>query len=184
MKKKRKTKAVTIFSISDYYNPQSEKILNDINDEYFKAQAGLKKDFILKAAKLLEEIGVPKKAICAELVQHIRFASERMIRKTLTPEYKDDSKISGTSAANEEKRIMEEDSRNVIQLNHIAPDEEPASPVYHRMQEKREMLIDERDYYRDQYEQSKNKIRLLEQECDRLKERIKVLEQQLLTIQK
>jgi hypothetical protein len=50
-------------------------------------QTGLKKNFILKAAKLLEEIGLPKKLITAELVRHLRFASRRLIYKTLTPEY-------------------------------------------------------------------------------------------------
>jgi hypothetical protein len=97
---------VTIVNNSDYYNSETKQILEGINNEYFKAQAGLKKDFILKAAKRLEEIGLPKRTICAELVQHIRFASERMIRKTLTPEYTRD--YNGTGVDITHDKVIED----------------------------------------------------------------------------
>jgi len=61
---KKKAKAINAVAVStNYYNSQTEQILTEINDEYFKAQAGLKKDFILKAAKRLKELGLPKKTI-------------------------------------------------------------------------------------------------------------------------
>ncbi|HET7344495.1 MAG TPA: hypothetical protein VFJ05_01320 [Nitrososphaeraceae archaeon] len=54
-------------------------------------------------------------------------------------------------AANEEKRIVE-DSKKVAQNYNINVEEDiPDSPIYRRLQEKIQMVEDERDYYRDQY---------------------------------
>jgi len=85
-----------------------------------------------------------------------------MIYKTLTPEYKDDSKIRCTSAADNDKKAIEEDSKKVAANYDIDVKEDvPDSPIYRRLQERIEMIEDERDYYRDQYYKLKEQIKLL-----------------------
>jgi hypothetical protein len=45
----------------------------------------------------------------------------------------------------------------------------PDTPVYRRLQEKALMIEDERDYYRDKYEELKARVQILEEEVSRFK---------------
>jgi hypothetical protein len=85
---------------------------NDINGH-------TKKEVILKGAKMLEQIGLPRKTIAAELSHGLRGVSERFVRKVLGPEftreYDNNNNQIGTSSDIEEKNDIEEDARNVRQ---------------------------------------------------------------------
>jgi hypothetical protein len=122
---------------------------------------------LMNTYRKLEEIGLPKKAICAELVQHIRFAKRTLIYETLGPEYKRD--YNNESTLNEQvddNKEIEEDSKKVAQNYNIDMEKDiPDSPVYDILQEKIQMITDERDYYIDL--------------CNQLKEEVKILKQQL-----
>lgn len=140
------------------YEREVKRILDELNDELYRQVTKTKKEIILKGAKLLEELGIPKKTICAELSHGLRGISERMVRKTLGPEYKMEENIRGTSTAIEDKKDIEEDARKVAEKYGIDLDagDEPNQVVYNKLVEKMKIVQDERDWYKEKYDETKH----------------------------
>jgi len=145
---------ITTDSIS--YEREVKSILDELNDELYRQITKTKKEIILKGAKLLEQIGLPKKLIAAELSHGLRGVSERFVRKVLGPEFTrsydyNNSNQIGTSSDIEEKNDIEEDAKNVRQKYEITDDEEPmAEDRYYQLKEKIQILTDERNWYKEQ----------------------------------
>jgi hypothetical protein len=140
------------------YEREVKRILDELNDELYRQITKTKKEIILKGAKLLEELGVSKKTICAELSHGLRGISERMVRKTLGPEYKIEENVRGTSTAIDVKKDVEEDARKVAEKYGIDLDagDQPNEVVYNKLVEKMKIVQDDRDWYEEKYDETKH----------------------------
>jgi uncharacterized protein (UPF0210 family) len=58
------------------YEREIKTILDELNDELYRQITKTKKEIILKGAKLLEELGIPKKTICVELSAFVAYLKE------------------------------------------------------------------------------------------------------------
>jgi hypothetical protein len=140
------------------YEREVKRIFDELNDELYRQITKTKKEIILKGAKLLEELGIPKKTICAELSHGLRGISERMVRKTLGPEYKIEENVRGTSTAINDKKDVEEDAKKVAEKYGIDLDagDEPNEVVYNKLVEKMKIVQDDRDWYEEKYDETKH----------------------------
>jgi len=136
------------------------RILEDINDEYYRTAHETKTELIKKAAEKLETLGLPKRTIAAELVEHLRFASKAFIYRVLGPEYKRESEDNdlSTSRLDDEKKVLDEEARHLKEVQGIDDVMEVNiydDPVVKTLTAKLKIVTDERDYYRNEHDKYK-----------------------------
>jgi hypothetical protein len=148
-------KMTTTNSIS--YEREVKRILDELNDELYRQITKTKKEIILKGAKLLEQIGLPKKLIAAELSHGLRGVSRPMVYKTLGPEYVNARDDLSTSKQNDDKKVVEEDAKAVAAKYKIdLENDEPDEAVYSKLNEKLKIANDQTEWYKTKCEENKN----------------------------
>lgn len=156
---REKIEMTTRTKTANNLNNDVSQILEDINDEFYRKQHESKTELILKAAEKLESLGLPRRTICAELVEHLRFASKTLIYKVLGPEYKREHENElSTSELNDEKNDIEEDAKKVKEIHGIDDIMQVKisdDPVVKTLTEKLKQMTFERDFYRDEYDKYK-----------------------------
>jgi hypothetical protein len=134
------------------------KILDEINDEFYHKIHDTKTELIHKAAEKLESLDIPKRTIAAELVEHLRFASKAFIYRVLGPEYKRESEDLSTSRLDDEKKVLEQEAKHLREVQGIpegAEVLESDDPVVRKVLEKLKIVTEERNYYRSEFDKYK-----------------------------
>jgi hypothetical protein len=148
---------MTTITNSITYEREVKRILDELNDELYRQITKTKKEIILKGAKLLEQIGLPKKLIAAELSHGLRGVSRPMVYKTLGPEYVNARDDLSTSKQNDDKKVVEEDAKAVAAKYKIdLENDEPDEAVYSKLSEKLKIATDQIEWYKTKCEETKN----------------------------